>query len=585
MDSPPSPPSERAAPAHASRHPMSSRAAQAHAEIGRTEVLPRVAWLLVALFLAAIFAVPLLEVVRGLDGRAGANPPSDALLAPPAAGNPAADVAAPGLPRRILLGNRFLLRALDEIETRLEDTSLVAGAVRPWAQYLLTSWFGAGNEEVYPGRDGWLFHRPAVDYVTGPGFLDSAQLARRATSGDEWNPPPAPDPVAAILDFHRQLAGRGVALVVLPAPVKPIVHPDRFSSRYGRHDSPVQNASFERFRDELEAAGVRVFDPAPLLVEERLRTGRPQFLATDTHWRPEAVERVAQGLGAFLAGGELLPERPPHGYVAQSLELASRGDLARMLDLPATQRRFAPETLPLRPVTERDGTPWRPAPDADVLLLGDSFTNMYSLEELGWGTGAGLAEHLSLALDRPVDRITRNDAGAYATREMLARDLARGRDRLAGKRLVVYQFAARELAVGDWKRIDLPAERVAVTAPGRFWVPEPGAEQIAEGRVVAVATVPRPGTVPYKDHITAVHLAGVRGALPGVEEAEAVLYTWSMRDDVWTEAARWRPGQRVRLRVRPWAEVASRLEALNRSELPDADLELVEPWWVEEVLP
>ena len=36
----------------------------------------------------------------------------------------------------------------------------------------MTGWLGAGNERVYPGRDGWLFYRPDVEYVTGRGFLD-----------------------------------------------------------------------------------------------------------------------------------------------------------------------------------------------------------------------------------------------------------------------------------------------------------------------------------------------------------------------------------------------------------------------------
>ena len=44
-----------------------------------------------------------------------------------------------------------------------------------------------------------------------------------------------------------------------------------------------------------------------------------------------------------------------------------------------------------------------------------------------------------------------NDNGSYATRLALAGDMARGGDRIAGKRLVIYQFAARELAHGDWR--------------------------------------------------------------------------------------------------------------------------------------
>ena len=94
---------------------------------------------------------------------------------------------------------------------------------------------------------------------------------------------------------------------------------------------------------------------------------------------------------------------------------------------------------------------WQPDPTAEILLLGDSFANIYSLEALGWGTAAGLTEQLSLRLGRPLDALRQNDAGSYATRQLLAAQRQQGRDRLAGKRLVIYQFASRELAIGDWR--------------------------------------------------------------------------------------------------------------------------------------
>ena len=36
-------------------------------------------------------------------------------------------------------------------------------------------------------------------------------------------------------------------------------------------------------------------------------------------------------------------------------------------------------------------------------FLGDSFANIFSVASMGWGEGAGLAEHLSLALGLPVE--------------------------------------------------------------------------------------------------------------------------------------------------------------------------------------
>jgi hypothetical protein len=92
-----------------------------------------------------------------------------------------------------------------------------------------------------------------------------------------------------------------------------------------------------------------------------------------------------------------------------------------------------------------------------VLLFGDSFSNIFSLEGMGWGAAAGLGPQLSLALGRPMDVIAQNDSGAFATRQALARELSAGEDRLQGKRVVIWEFASRELSVGDWKPIDWDA--------------------------------------------------------------------------------------------------------------------------------
>jgi alginate O-acetyltransferase complex protein AlgJ len=142
------------------------------------------------------------------------------------------------------------------------------------------------------------------------------------------------------------------------------------------------------------------------------------------------------------------PSRPAESeYRVERIEVQQAGDIVPMLDLPEGQRLYPPESVWLRRVVNADGSGWRSSRDSDLLVLGDSFSNIYSLESMGWGTSAGFVEQLSYALRRPIDRIVQNDDGAFATRAMLARDAGR----LKNARVVVYQFAERELAFGDWK--------------------------------------------------------------------------------------------------------------------------------------
>ena len=413
------------------------REAVALREVGHTDVPPLALWVLLASFLGGIAAVPLVEstemgaLVRSHLGAA---------IGP---------VDAAGLWQRVVSINRVVLARMNAFERALEDQSILGRSLRPRTQALMIGWLGSGNERVYAGRDGWLFFRPDVEYIAGRGFLERREIERRIAAAAEWTTSPHPDPRPAILRFNDDLAARGITLIVMPTPVKPGIQPEMLARRHAEAEGVLHNVSYREFVEDLERGGVRVFDPSQALAAARLTA--PQYLAADTHWRPEAMEMVAERLAAIISATMALPARPEPGHRIERSEVSNVGDIARMLDLPDGSPLFPPEVVWLRRVLQSDGRPWRSSRDADVLLLGDSFSNIYALESMGWGTSAGFAEHLAYALRRPVDRIVQNDEGAFATRAMLQREPAR----LHGKRVVIYQFAERELAFGDWKVIEL----------------------------------------------------------------------------------------------------------------------------------
>ena len=570
-----------------------SREEVARIELGRTAISRRTAHLLVGVFLLTVFGVPAAQhvadirsYVRGERPRVLPDAYDVFTLLPHAARRGARQGAAQqaaagaGPFRRVVMANTAVLGAMDRYERGLEDAFVLRPVLLPRVQLGLVKWLGWSNEQAYLGRDGWLFYRPGMDHVTGPGFLSRRHINKRLADRKEWQPARYVDPVAAIVGFAGQLKQRGIQLIVVPTPSKASVHPEQFSPRYADAAAALENPSFARFKAELERGGVRVFDCAGALVEAKRRTGEPQYLETDTHWTPGAMERTAARLSDFIGRRVTLPPVPSPGYVRREAAVTNLGDVAVMLNLPAEQGVFQPQTALIHPVGRGTRYLWRPDREADVLVLGDSFANVFSLPSMAWGESAGLVEQLSLRMQRPLDRIVRNADGAFATREMLGRELARGRDRLAGKRLVIWQFAARELSVGNWKPVDLVLGELA---PGRFVVPESGETMRVSGTVADAAPAPRPGTVPYKDHIIAVHLVDLTDeAGNAIAGGQAVVYTWSMRDGVWTRAARLRWGQAITARLRRWADVSGQLEGINRAE-PDGALQLEEPCWAEEV--
>ena len=200
---------------------------------------------------------------------------------------------------KMFRGNAVLLQAIDQYEKDLKAESFLTQFVLPPTQELLVH-AGSGNEKGYVGRQRWLFYRPGIDYCTGPGFLNPRQMARRADSGTEWQSAPQPDPRAAILQFHRQLAERNIRLVLMPTPDKATIHPEKFSSRYEGRRMSIHNPSYRQFLDELQAEGVLVCDVTDVLAQYRDRSGNAVYLATDTHWRPEAMELAAAELARLI---------------------------------------------------------------------------------------------------------------------------------------------------------------------------------------------------------------------------------------------------------------------------------------------
>jgi hypothetical protein len=55
-----------------------------------------------------------------------------------------------------------------------------------------------------------------------------------------------------------------------------------------------------------------------------------------------------------------------------------------------------------------------------------------------------------------------------------------------------------------------------------------------------------------------------------------------MRDNVLTRAARWRVGDHVALRLRPWADVSSKLEGIKQETFDDETLIEATPCWGED---
>lgn len=524
-----------------------SREEIAKIEIGHTVIRKTQIVILCSLFLGLITIYPIIQFVYEFHTRDIRRVTDfQPLTILPLLAEPRMDKDV-GLPQRFFNFNRELAEAIKKYENTLEDTSALRATLLPIAQKLMIETLNTGNEKVILGKDGWLFYVSDFNYLINSGFLCPERLKKRALNSVQ------PDPVKAILDFQQQLKKRGIELFILPIPVKPMLYADKL----GGEDRIIQNPSWAKFRKRIETAGLKLVDVTPELAKLR-NTGIEPYLKTDTHWTPEGMAVVAKRLAGELG---------VKGAAAsiEKVQITALGDIAQMLKLSHPEEVFQMEMVTIYPSN------YRPQRNARILLLGDSFTNIYSQGAMNWGNRSGLAEQLMSELGEPIDLIVRNDAGAYATRQLLANELKRGRDRLIGKKVVIWEFAIRELADGDWKMLDMTLGEVPET---RFLAPQK--KITLNATVLAVSEVPRPNTAPYKDHIMTVHLGDINGG-----NDQAVVYMISMQNNVWTPAAQLRIGENVRFELAPWTDYEAEYGSWNRSELNDEELLLQEPCWGE----
>jgi alginate O-acetyltransferase complex protein AlgJ len=296
-----------------------------------------------------------------------------------------------------------------------------------------------GEAMTIPGSDGWLFLRSELRHIgVGPFWGPAAAQVSKASS------PEKTDPLPVIVDFHKQLEAGGIELILVPVPCKALVYSEKLGGpAEGRLDTVHQD-----FYKLLAAEGVKVLDLADAFGKEKAK-GPDLYCKTDTHWSPAACELTAKLIKERLGAPAWLPAKPG-AFTATAEKRTIVGDL--------TDGKGS-EELPVRAVTCADN----PAIEdraSPIVLLGDSHTLVFHAGQELHGTGAGLADQLASELGLAVDVIGVRGSGATPARVNLLRRAKADPAYLAGKKVVIWCFAAREFTEGSgWQalKFGLPA--------------------------------------------------------------------------------------------------------------------------------
>ncbi len=93
--------------------------------------------------------------------------------------------------------------------------------------------------------------------------------------------------------------------------------------------------------------------------------------------------------------------------------------------------------------------------------------------------------------------------------------------------------------------------------------------------------MPKPGSVPYKDATTSLHLTKARALSGTLPKDDIVVILWGMRNNRLTEAASLRKGQTITVALTPWEEVEEEYGGYNRAELEDPNVLALDTYWGE----
>ncbi len=328
---------------------------------------------------------------------------------------------------------------LRTFEKRLKEESLVADVLRPWAQYGQFVILGDAGDKALAGREGWLFYRPAYRYLTQH---DPVSVSPSAPT----------DPLHAIVSCHRQLKSRGIHLLVLPVPNKASIHPEMLTRRADDGQVAVCRRT-QRLLDRLDAAGIEVVNLFEAFGQAkqagREKTGQKLYMAQDTHWSPAGAQLAAQAVASHVvqrgwaAPGDMAYRRRP-------VSIERIGDLVEMLQVPQIERSLGPECYACQQVVDSDtGAPIGNDPEAEILVLGDSFLRVFEQDEPG---SAGFVAQLAFELQQSLTSII-NDGGGST---LLRQELARRPELLKNKKLVIWEFVERDIREGTEGWQDVP---------------------------------------------------------------------------------------------------------------------------------
>ena len=433
--------------------------------------------------------------------------------------------------------NQSFKEHLKSFEKNLE-TALFAETPRKLTQSTLSlSPLKEGNRNVRIGKDGWLFLDEAIESLTGQGpFHDGPFPFQKGGNS----------PVDAIKRFADQLDNFGARLILVSIPSKAMIYPEKINHNI---KGPISHPDAQRLVSELNSLpNLDVLDLTRSLFN--LKKDKKVFLKQDTHWTPEAMEEAAKIIANHIKSMDINIDKV-NLNPKQKEGRKAYGDLVEKINI--WDGAFNQESVIAKPI--KGNTRDR---NSKIILLGDSFTNIYSSNEgLGWGNNAGLPEHIASNVGTPIDVISINGGGATKVRKKLAQRRGSSED-MKNKKVVIWAITCRDLFLSQEQCIDRNISWENVSFDKRPLEKKPTNNKITiRAKLIEKPKIPDPNQTTYKDLLYGADyeiIETISGQVP--EEGKKIaIVNWAFKNRVLLPSANYEIGSIRNLQLMPFEEM------------------------------
>ena len=428
--------------------------------------------------------------------------------------------------------NQSLNEHLKSFEKNLE-TALFAETPRKLTQSTLSlSPLKEGNRNVRIGKDGWLFLDDAIESLTGQGPFPFQKDGN--------------SPVYAIKRFADQLDNFGARLILVSIPSKAMIYPEKINHNI---KGPISHPDAQRLVSELNSLpNLDVLDLTRSLFN--LKKDKKVFLKQDTHWTPEAMEEAAKIIANHIKSMDINIDKV-NLNPKQKEGRKAYGDLVEKINI--WDGAFNQESVIAKPI--KGNTRDR---NSEIILLGDSFTNIYSSNEgLGWGNNAGLPEHIASNVGTPIDLISINGGGATKVRKKLAQRRGSSED-MKNKKVVIWAITCRDLFLSQEQCIDRNISWENVSFDKRPLEKKPKNNKITiRAKLIGKPKIPDPNQTTYKDLLYGADyeiIETISGQIPEEGKKIAVV-NWAFKNRVLLPSANYEIGSVRNLQLMPFEEM------------------------------